>query len=110
MKSDRDRLERIREYILKNLDKTLNIKTLSTIFGVSAPTLRRQFHKYFHVPIYTYICQQRMEYAKELILAYTHTVYEISELVGYSESSNFSHAFTRYFGASPSRFIENNQK
>ncbi|HTN18465.1 MAG TPA: helix-turn-helix transcriptional regulator [Chitinophagaceae bacterium] len=74
------------------------------MFNLSIPTLRRQFQKYFQIPIYRYISRERMEYAKRLLLGYTHTINEISELVGYSEPSSFTHAFTNYFGVAPSRF------
>lgn len=104
LKSDRERLEKIKEYIEQNLGAELHIAVLSSMFGLSIPTLRRQFQKYFQIPIYRYISRERMEYAKRLLLGYTHTIYEISELVGYSEPSNFTHAFTNYFGVAPSRF------
>lgn len=103
LKSDKEKLEKVRDYLLSNMNTIFNVRELGALFCLSPATLRRQFQQYFQIPIYKYIHRQRMEHAKKLLLECTHTISEISELVGYSESSNFSHAFKNYFGVAPSK-------
>lgn len=101
--ADRDRLEAIREYIEGNLADDLCISRLSKRFAVSASTLQRQFSRWYGIPIYRFIYQHRMEKAMALIQTGNMTVAEVSMEVGYNDPSNFSNAFNKYFGFSPSK-------
>jgi len=49
--------------------------------------------------------------AEELLAMKSLTIEEVAERVGYSEVSNFTHAFKRWKGVSPSQFrVENSTK
>lgn len=103
LRSDIDRLEEIKSYIREHLEDKLSIQALSIRFGLSASTLRRQFLLHTGTTIHRHILCTRMERAKVLLGECRYTISEISSQLGYSEASNFSHAFLKYFGIPPSR-------
>jgi len=47
----------------------------------------------------------RMENARQLLLSRQHKVYEISELVGYSNPRYFTDSFKKYYHCSPTDYI-----
>lgn len=64
--------------------------------------LRKDFKEYFATTIYDFITRKRMEMAKTLLLQEGKTIYEVALLTGFKHQANFSIAFKRYFGISPS--------
>ena len=51
-----------------------------------------------------YVTQIRMVKAAQLLDDVRYKTYEISEIVGYSNAFNFTHAFKNYFGISPREY------
>lgn len=92
----------VKEYIIQNLHTPLTVCSLSENFSIGSSTLRRYFYNYHKASIHRFILQQRMIKALNLIKQRNYPISEIAIQVGYSEISNFSHAFRKYFGVSPS--------
>lgn len=51
-----------------------------------------------------FVVRVKMTKAAELLKDQTYKVYEISEMIGYSNSKNFTRSFKKYFGISPREY------
>jgi two-component system response regulator YesN len=55
-----------------------------------------------------YLNRYRIQKAVDLLRENQHKIYEIAEMVGFSDYKYFIKVFKKYTGSSPARFIENN--
>ncbi|SFH37741.1 helix-turn-helix transcriptional regulator [Pedobacter insulae] len=102
-----DHIVALKEFIEGHLDETLSISVIADNYCVSISTLRKQFKKQYSIPLYKFILKQRMERAMLMLKERRHSITDISLMVGYNDLSNFTHAFTNYFGATPSCIVKN---
>ena len=51
-----------------------------------------------------YIMQKRMEKSRELLLDHSLKIYQIAEMTGYADGSNFIKVFKKYYGVSPNEY------
>jgi AraC family transcriptional regulator len=100
----RPQIERALEYIAAHLDRSLTVAEVAKVAFLSEFHFHRIFSAVMGEPVGRYITRRRLEVAA-LRLAYEPdlSVTEIGQSCGYSSTSNFTKAFTAYFGASPSR-------
>lgn len=77
-------------------------KELAQEVMLNESKLRKGFKEYFATTIYDYVTRLRMELAKNLLIEERKTIYEVSMLTGFRHQTNFSVAFKKYFGISPS--------
>ena len=74
--------------------------------------MRKLFKKETGVTPHEYLTRARMRRAKEIILSgvtnrYSeYTVTQIAEACGFAEPLYFSRVFKKYFGVSPSRYVD----
>lgn len=94
-------LDKVKEFILQNLDKSFNLIQLSKIASTNENKLQKNFKIYFKQTIFDFILDCRMREAKELLKNSDYNINEISQKVGYKYQSNFSIAFTKKFGILP---------
>lgn len=86
---------------LRLLDGNVDIEILARLAGVSTRSLQRQLH--LSGTTYREIVQRaRMRRAAALISESCLTLTDISLSLGYSDPGNFSRAFRKHFGRSPS--------
>jgi AraC-like DNA-binding protein len=70
---------------------------------INEVTLRRRLSKTVNETPQAYILRVRMNKAKYLLQNYRDiTIAEVAEKCGYSQVPNFTRAFTRYYGITPS--------
>lgn len=93
-------LEIVRGRMMEDLSVSISQQQLAKDIHVSLKSLRAAFKAYYGVSIHTYIRQQRMERAKQLLITEPFSVKEIATSVGYKRKS-FTDAFTRATGHSP---------
>jgi AraC family transcriptional regulator len=100
----RPELQRALRFIGENLDRSLSVAEIARAAHLSEFHLHRVFHAALGESIGRLITRRRLETAA-LRLAYEPdlSVTEIALSSGYSSSSNFSKAFSAYFGVSPTR-------
>jgi len=98
---DEDKLHKVRKYIKYNYMHPLRVDMLAHTFGFERSYLFRIFKARYGMSVKEYITKTRMENAKKL-LGSGYTVSEAAELVGYEDGFNFSKAFKKYYGLSPS--------
>jgi len=109
--SQRDigKIQAANAYIMQNLDAHLTIPELATKFCIATTRLSSGFKQLYNTTIMRFILQQRMEKAMEALQEPGCYVGDIYLTVGYQNFSNFTRAFTGYFGHSPLHFRKNAQ-
>lgn len=98
-----DRIEIARAFLHDNLDRNVLLAELASASGLSAFHLARYFSAAVGMPPMRYHRAIRMARALELLQSGHVSVTEVSEQLGYSELSAFSHAFSREFGHPPTQ-------
>ena len=98
-----DRLSQIRSYIDYNYMDEISVDGLTSKFGFERSYLYRMFKKKYGVGVKEYIISVRAERAKQFLLS-GRTVSETAYLVGYRDEFNFSRAFKKVVGMSPSDY------
>ncbi|WP_407409164.1 helix-turn-helix domain-containing protein [Methanobrevibacter sp.] len=97
-------VENVKNDLISNLDGKITLDELASKYGISKTSLKNCFKEVYGKPIIKWRKDYRMDYACKLIDEGTHSISEISEMVGYSSPSKFSQAFKDYIGCTPSQY------
>jgi AraC-like DNA-binding protein len=82
---------------------TISVDNITRRMHISTATLRRRLSQTMSMTPQAYIMQVRMQKAKYLLESYRDiTITEVAERCGYTQMSNFTRAFIRYYGITPS--------
>lgn len=95
--------QQIRRYIDEHLTSNLSLSIVARDNGVSVSKLQRIFKSTFAYTAINYMRQQRLKLAYKMLLENGTSIGEIATIVGYTNVTNFSSAFRKEFGVSPSR-------
>lgn len=99
------RIRRAIDNMVDRLAETVRIDDLAGAAGLSPFHFFRQFKFATGLTPYRYLTRLRMERGKALLIANRDSpIADIAALIGYRSESQFSRAFRRYSGQSPSRF------
>lgn len=101
-KKDIDRLQKARKILQDNFITPPTIKELARKIGVNEAKLMNGFKQLFSQTIFDYTQNLRMDKAKYLLEKTELSITEVALTVGYDYSSNFTNAFKRCFGVTPS--------
>lgn len=97
-----DSLSAVLEYINQNLiSPELCIDSVASHFGISSTTLQKLCQEASGMPVASYIENQRMIKAYQLLLQGKGTVAEVARQCGYNSPNSFYKAFRRKFGIAP---------
>lgn len=96
-------LERVRERLVAQLAEPPGLDRLSQQLNCSPRTLRRHLQA-LGTSYQSLLDELRFERAKALLSQHEWPVYRIAEVLGFSETASFRHAFQRWSGVPPSRF------
>ena len=91
-------------YIDDNIYEKISVSTLCDHFCISTSMLHSLFRKNMNNTAKNYINELKLSKSKELIRNSTHTLSEISEMLGFSSSHYFSKKFKLYFNISPTEY------
>lgn len=104
---DTFKLEQAKNHLEKHIGENAGtIEEISKSIGMNSQKLKQGFKKHYGTTIFGYITRLRMEKAKSLLLDSDLEVKKIASDVSYRHVSNFSYAFKKYFGHSPSTVRE----
>lgn len=97
------RIQRALDYIAARLDQPIRLADVANAAAFSEHHFHRIFRAVMDETVGEYLTRQRMQTAA-LMLAYHDdlSITEIGLACGYSSTSNFSKAFSRFYGVSPS--------
>ncbi|MCW2268992.1 Urease operon transcriptional activator [compost metagenome] len=96
-------LGRIRQLLLDQLDAAPGLEGLARQMNCSSRTLRRHLQE-MGSSYQQLLDELRFERAKQLLADDQLPIYRIAEVLGFSETASFRHAFLRWSGVAPSHF------
>lgn len=99
-----DEIKQAVRYMRRNFDKKIDMDDLAKQVFLSHSGLIWKFKQELNTTPSNYLKILRLRYAKQLLLNYSYSITEISEMCGYSNPYYFTNAFHRFFGMSPSNF------
>lgn len=98
---------KLTEIITERLsDSSLSLEYLAGQLNMSASQLTRKTKSIMDTTPYSLIIKLRMEQAVRYLKEGEYNISETAYRCGYQEISNFSRAFTRYWGESPSQYLK----
>lgn len=102
----RERVERVKAELLKQLDEAPSLDDLAVAAGCSPHYLSRTFAQVEGLTLSLWLRRVRIERAAGLIASGQCNVSEAALEVGYHSFSHFSRAFAEEKGVSPSKWVE----
>jgi two-component system response regulator YesN len=93
----------IRGYVERDCARA-SLKGAARAVGKNPQYVSRLFRERTGGNFHTFLARVRMEKAARLLRDGGYRVYEVSEMVGYSNQKNFTRAFKLHFGAAPLAF------
>lgn len=103
-KRDIDRMHEARDRMLACMDDPPTLPELARQVGTNEFTLKRQFKAVFGNTVFGLLRDHKMDHARTLLLDTDRLVGDIAREVGYNHPANFSAAFKKQHGVSPSTF------
>ena len=94
------------DYIARNLDGNLSLKTLCGVFGVSKNVLYQSFRTVFDCTVTEFIMTSRINRAKELLRDKELSIREAAEKTGIADQAYFCRLFKRKTGMTPLKWRE----
>ena len=82
----------------------LTIAFLCKQFSLSPTFLKEGFRRTYGMPIHSFLVQQRLRRAQELICTTRMPIQQIAQAVGYEGMSQFNAAFKREYGMTPGQY------
>jgi len=106
VRSERERLQDAFDIIQASFVHPPTLAELARQVGLNEFKLKRGFKQIFGTTVYGLVLRERMNKARELLLAgdtqRSISIADIAESVGYQHATHFTAAFKKYFGELPS--------
>jgi two-component system response regulator YesN len=100
----REEIIKIQYYITKNLDKVIDVPTAANFVNMSESYFSHIFKKDVGISFIDYVNNEKIEKAKELIICSNYRIYEVSDKLGFQNSTYFTMLFKKITGLSPSDY------
>ncbi|MDQ8735608.1 helix-turn-helix domain-containing protein [Paenibacillus sp. LHD-38] len=94
----------IKQYIIANFEKNISLADLSNRFFINMHYLSQLFKEKTGQTYLEYLTQVRIERSKELLEKSELRIYEICQMVGYTDTTHFSKLFEKAVGCKPSEY------
>lgn len=101
-KQDHDAITPALLYISEHYREQIDLEQCAALTHLSPGRFAHLFTESMNVSPYKFILSLRIDEAKELLLYSSMSINEISEQIGFADSSYFSRIFRKYTGCSPS--------
>lgn len=99
-------LERVQRQIAEHPESDLSLTKLADIGGFNASYLSRLFKQKYGIALTDYVCQKRIERAKNLLTQTELQIQEVARRAGYLSSHSFARTFRNVTGMSPAEYRE----
>lgn len=100
---DVETLHELRTHLEAHYLEDLSLDKIAREFGLNTFKLKYGFRKLFDTSVMRFVDDARMAHARRLLLDGGHEPFDVAEQIGYAHYANFSAAFKRKFGQSPSQ-------
>lgn len=100
----REEIIKIQYFITNNVDKIIDIPTAARYVNMSESYFSHVFKKDVGISFIDYVNNEKIEKAKELIACCNYRIYEVSDKLGFQNSTYFTMLFKKITGLSPSDY------
>jgi AraC-like DNA-binding protein len=97
-------LERVRDYIKKNLADSIGLEILADITGLSRSYFAHAFKRSTGLSPHCFLMQCRLEHAQKLLTETNMPLAQIALASGFGDQSHFSRRFRQSIGLTPGSF------
>ena len=97
------RASRIRAYLLENINDDMSLESVAKDVGISVASMQRDFKNAYGQTVVDFVRECRLHAARQAMDKEGISVSEAAYRAGYSSPANFSTAFKRLFGLTPSQ-------
>lgn len=101
-RDEEERLYDVKSYILNHLDEPLTVLQLARKAALGEQRFTESFARLIEMHVGAFIHSTKMKTGNFLIRNTDKSIKEIAALCGYSKTRNFSSAYRKFFGKSPS--------
>ncbi|KJD31606.1 hypothetical protein PK35_14485 [Tamlana nanhaiensis] len=99
-------LKKLTDFIMENIqDPEFNSEKLAEYLQISQSQLYRKLKAVSGSTVHQFIIRVKMDHAKQLLINSDLNVSQIAYETGFTEPSNFSRTFSKYYGSSPSKYL-----
>ena len=103
-------IEKITNIVTAHIsDPEFGVETFASILNMTTGQLSRKIRAIINTTPYNFIVEVRMRKAAVLLAEKEKNIAEIAFETGYQEQSNFTRAFTKFYGKTPSQYIKSQQ-
>jgi AraC-like DNA-binding protein len=99
--SDRERIHHAKDILIREMVNPPSLTELSREVGLNVKKLKIGFREVFGTTAFSYLREQRLTFARYILMQGDMNVTETAHLVGYQNLSAFATAFRRQFGVNP---------
>lgn len=92
------------DYINLHISENIKVSEIADYFGYNKKYLPSFFRKHSGITVKQYILQTKMEYAKAELSDTNHSISQVAYNIGFNDVHNFSIAFKKITGLSPSDY------
>lgn len=101
--------QKLRLFMKRNLLKKWSLSVYAKEFGLSLSAFKELFQSTFSSPPKTWIIEQRLQYARTLLMYSNLRIVDISIDIGFSNQSHFTQLYHKRFGYSPGKERSSNK-
>ncbi len=105
---EKDVIEEVKEYLVNNFDKKITLADISEKFYINPYYFSQLFKKKNGYTYQSYVTNLRIKRAEKLLIDTNLKIYEICEVIGYTDLNHFNKLFERANGLKPSEYRKNN--
>lgn len=99
------RIRKAKEIMINRMAEPPTLTELASEIGLSLKKLKEGFKQIYGEPVYGFLFDYKMEYARKLLASGQHNVNEVGLKVGYSTASHFIAGFKKKFGTTPKKYL-----
>lgn len=96
------------EYIISNSEKKTTVSDVADYLKIDRSYLSRVFNEYMGISIKKYIYNYHMDIAKSFLTYSDLPIRDVATAIGYDDPLDFTKAFHRSYGMSPSKWRDEN--
>jgi AraC-like DNA-binding protein len=100
-KTDLERLDFARTYIIEHVDMPPSLRELAKLSGLNEYKLKRGFRETYNDTVFGYLTNYRLTTAKKKLESGNLSIAELAYELGFSSPQHFSKTFKERFGMSP---------
>ncbi len=97
-----NRAQAVRSYVLEHIAEDLSLRQIAQDLGMSVESMQRAFKLAYGGTVVDFIREYRLHQARQALVTEGISISEAAYRAGYSNPANFSTAFKKLFGLTPS--------